>query len=344
MPVDVCASIASALQYAYKIVLCMYYTDIYMRWFGPTSDHFSKDIEVNDFYFRQWEKCILQKGDIRYFSGQELQHLTKYGKKLKWFDIPISDNVWQLCLNALTTPYVQLPSYWLYIMPKFHVVRPDRYHIPMELWDFIFHIAVQRNQTTRDAILGIPIPDKVVEQWVLLYPTDYFSCATFGNQRYTQLSPNDIKNEQTQKYLKAIINSIQWDLEDMNPLYKFILTVCNDAEPMNKLFLFQLSELDHIIGVLRPTSNIVAWKTVYRMCSLTKQNSAHDNTALVDMLTQTPETDIHQEWFSYASSILLWLRQLSIDPSQGFSMERYKTVCQCHDKLCMQDIRTLGFA
>ena len=64
MAIDVCASFATGLQNAYKVCTFLFYTDFIMYWVGPTPLHFSKDTETNDFYFKQWEKCIVQKGDV----------------------------------------------------------------------------------------------------------------------------------------------------------------------------------------------------------------------------------------------------------------------------------------
>ena len=158
-------------------------------------------------------------------------------------------------------------------------------------------------------------------------------CRAFGNQRYVNLS-RCIDNVQTHNWLKAIIKTVQWDTDDVQSLHNILVTLCNRSKQF-KIFL--PSELEPILGVLLPTSRIQAWKVVFKMCQLMKLYTVYDNQMLANCVAQAPETDIDQEWFSYASSILLQLRLLSAQPSQGFTDERYKIILRCHNNMYIQE-------
>ena len=506
MAIDVCASLATGLNNAFKACTFLFYTKQFMDWFGPTPFHFSRDTETDDYWFKQWEKCIIQKGDVRYFTDEEIQRLIVYCEKLTLCH-PIADVIWQMCLNVLGTPYSSPPSSWCCV-PK---VQSEMYYISTSLWDFIFHVAIQRKRDTDTIPDVFTIPQRVTENWISTYPTEYFECRAlgnrrfefvkqddgwksfsmvlrttevledgvakyirkqpaqtsnsiysatdilaveakrltgnpdaeilnpmhnignkalyhlwskcnvsevnhdvltqlidivvlyenetpltrtvleleytpwniilelavmvqytqtiqvpdlvtqfwiasqkysmkyfgcrvFGDQRYVELSSR-IGHAQAHDWLKSIIRTVHWDTDDVQPLHDILVELRNNqfttgTVPPAELFL--PSDLEPIIGQLLQTSPIQAWKVVYRMCPLTKLNTAYDNQTLVNYLTRASETDMNQEWFSYASSILMLLRVLWTQPSQGFTPSRYEIIQRCHRDIRNQELHGGG--
>ena len=333
MAIDICASFVSVIQNVHRVFVFMFYTeDRFMFWFGPSPSQFSKDTDINEFYFRQWEKCIVQRKDFRYFTKKELLSIAEYCVQLRGYK-QISDSVWQLCLSALTTHYIPMSSFWVCIMPKFQVVHPETYTISMDLWNFIFQVAVQRNSLT-DTI-EVPIPPCVVKHWITYYPTDYFGCRVFGNQRYVNL-PDNTDDPDARKWFKIIFQTVNWNTDDIQPLYDIILKTCNSTQPRYPesipIELFSLNELTSVASKLRPTSQVLAWKTVHKMCLLTTIHTVCDYPEFANMLAQAMDC-MDQEWFMYASSILLKLRKRTTQPPAGLSKEQYIAISKLHADL-----------
>ena len=70
------------------------------------------------------------------------------------------------------------------------MVPLETYRISADLWDFIFHVAIQRNHRTDKIPDVYTIPPNVTEHWILAC-LKYFGCRAFGNRRFEFVKQDD---------------------------------------------------------------------------------------------------------------------------------------------------------